>query len=330
MRCMEEFELAHPDYITVDYEPDCTIYRMSNIGGVGTMTSYEVFEGVELIYNDFHSPYCVSGKGASPHLMEINHCRMGRFECDLMDGTCVYLEEGDLSVNMLANQTKNPCFPLERYNGVSIMIDLVRAEHSISQVLKDISIDLYSLREKLCNGNGNRCFIMRATDSIQHIFSELYTVQDSVKLGYFKLKVLEILLFLSVLNPEEHLNTPRYFEKKQVECVKRIKNHMVCHPESHFTLVELSEQFELPLTTMKQCFKGVYGTSIYAYMRSYRMQRAAALLCQGNESVSSVAWRLGYVNASKFASAFKKEMGSSPMEYRKKHRLNGVEIVYVE
>ena len=105
---------------------------------------------------------------------------------------------------------------------------------------------------------------------------------------------------------------------------------MVCHPDCHFTLQELSERFDLPMTTMKQCFKGVYGTSVYAYMRSYRMQRAAVLLCQGNESVSSVAWKLGYVNASKFASAFKQVMGLSPMEYRKRHRLNGAEIVCAE
>lgn len=328
MRTLEEYDLVAPESLSVTYQPDCTVYHMANISGEGTMTSFEVFDGVELVYNDFRSAYCVSGKGTTADVMEINHCRMGRFECDFLNGTCVYLEEGDLAVNMVANQTKNPCFPLEYYNGVSVMIDLARAEHSLSGILKDISIDLYALREKLCAGN--HCFVMRATDSIQHIFSELYTVPNQVKFGYFKLKVLELLLFLSVINPDEHLAAPRYFQKNQVECVKRMKNYMVCHPDCHFTLQELSERFDLPMTTMKQCFKGVYGTSVYAYMRSYRMQRAAVLLCQGNESVSSVAWKLGYVNASKFASAFKQVMGLSPMEYRKRHRLNGAEIVCAE
>ena len=188
----------------------------------------------------------------------------------LLNGTCVYLEEGDLAVNMVKNQTKNPCFPLEYYSGVSIVIDLARAEHSLSGVLKDISIDLCALREKLCAGN--RCFVMRATDSIEHIFSELYTVPDQVKFGYFKLKVLELLLFLSVINPDEHLAAPRYFQKNQVECVKRMKNYMVCHPDCHFTLQELSERFDLPMTTMKQCFKGIY---VYALLPHAAGRRAA-------------------------------------------------------
>lgn len=328
MRSLEEYHLVAQEFLTAIHQPDCTVYHMTNIGGEGTMTSFEVFDGVELIYNDFHSAYCVSGNGTSDGVMEINHCRMGRFECDFLNGTCVYLEEGDLAVNMLENQTKNPCFPLEYYSGVSVIIHLARAEQSLSGVLKDISIDLYALREKLCTGN--HCFVMRATDSIQHIFSELYTVPDQVKFGYFKIKVLELLLFLSVINPAEHSEEPRYFQKNQVECVKRMKNYMVCHPDCHFTLQELSERFDLPMTTMKQCFKGVYGTSVYAYMRCYRMQRAAVLLCESDESVSSVAWRLGYVNASKFASAFKQVMGLSPMEYRKSHCLNGAKIVCAE
>ncbi|WP_283609351.1 helix-turn-helix domain-containing protein [Faecalispora anaeroviscerum] len=328
MHSLEEYDLVDPEFLSITHQPDCTVYHMINIGGEGTMVSFEVFDGVELVYNDFHSSYCVSGKGTTADVMEINHCRRGRFECDFLNGTCVYLEEGDLSANMVANQTKSPCFPLEYYSGVSVLIDLKRAEQSLSGVLKDISIDLYALQEKLCAGNN--CFIMRATDSIQHIFSELYKVPDQVKFGYFKLKVLELLLFLSVINPAEHLEEPRYYQKNHVECVKRMKNYMVCHSDCHFTLQELSERFDLPMTTMKQCFKGIYGTSVYAYMRSYRMQRAAVLLCQSEESVSSVAWRLGYVNASKFAAAFKKVIGFSPLEYRKKNRLNGVEIVCAE
>jgi AraC-type DNA-binding domain-containing proteins len=68
---------------------------------------------------------------------------------------------------------------------------------------------------------------------------------------------------------------------------------------------------------MKTCFKGVYGTSIFAYMRAYRMNRAAVLLRTGRqESVAEVAGRVGYDSPSKFAVAFKEVMGKSPLEYR--------------
>ena len=152
---------------------------MESDSGEGVMTSYNVFPGIEILYNDFHMGNCFNNKQTLPNIMEINHCREGRFECDFQNGDCVYLEEGDLSVNMLGNRTKNSCFRLEHYHGVSVVIDIEEAANSISSVLKDISIDLYALRDKLCFGD--RCFIMRAKDSVEHIFSELYTVPDEVK-----------------------------------------------------------------------------------------------------------------------------------------------------
>ena len=73
MHSLEEYDLISPESLTVRYRPDCAVYHMTNIGGEGTMTSFEVFDGVELVYNDFHSAYCVSGKGTTADVMEINH-----------------------------------------------------------------------------------------------------------------------------------------------------------------------------------------------------------------------------------------------------------------
>lgn len=324
----KEKDLYGSEVQVVTQREKYAIYRMVSANGQGTMTSYNVFPGIEILYNDFHMGTCFDNKRSLNNIMEINHCRQGRFECDFPNGSCVYLEEGDLSVNMLGNRIKNSYFPLEHYQGVSIVIDIDEAANSISTVLSDISIDLYALRDKLCSGN--RCFIMRAKDSVDHIFSELYTVPDKVKFGYFKIKVLELLLFLSIVEVSELKDERTYFSKKQVEIVKSLKAYITENLEYHYTLKELSDHFGISLTSLKLCFKGVYGTSIYAFMRSYRMQTAAVLLRQGTESVTTIANKVGYINASKFASAFKKIMGVSPLAYRKMERPNGVKIDCLE
>ena len=280
------------------------------------MTCYQVFPGIELLYNDFHTGSCFGNKHACPNVMEINHCRRGRFECEFDNGTCAYLEEGDLSVSLLSNRTKNPCFPLEYYYGVSVVIDIAESPDAISSLLGNIPIDLPALRDRLC-GN-NCCFIMRATDSIEHIFSELYTVPDAVRPGYFKLKVLELLLFLSIVDISGIRPQRLYFHKEQVEIIKQIKQYITENIESHYTLETLSMRFGIPLTTMKLCFKGVYGTPIYAFIRSYRMQTAALLLAQSSESVTDIAGRVGYANASKFSGAFRQTVGLTPLKYRQK------------
>lgn len=164
----KERDLYGPEVRIVKQTDDFAVYKMESDRGEGVMTSYQVFPGIELLYNDFHMGNCFNNKRPCADIREINHCRQGRFECDFHNGAFVYLEEGDLAVNMLSNRTKNSCFPLEHYHGASVVVDLPVAAQSISFVLNDISIDLYALRAKLCFDD--QCFIMRAKDSVEHIF----------------------------------------------------------------------------------------------------------------------------------------------------------------
>lgn len=73
-----------------------------------------------------------------------------------------------------------------------------------------------------------------------------------------------------------------------------------------FTQETLSERFGLPLTSIKQCFKSVFGTTIGNYLLEYRMNQAAVLLkTKRNMSVAEIAGRVGYDSPSKFAMAFR-------------------------
>ncbi|MDF3001504.1 MAG: transcriptional regulator AraC family [Bacillota bacterium] len=310
----KEKELYGSVIEVVSQEDGCAVYRMAD-GSDGSMTSYEVFPGVELIYNDFHTGECFQGPRIYRDIMEINHCRQGRFECDFPDGACVYLEEGDLSVNMIGNRTLHSTFPLEHYHGISVVIDLAQAACSLSGLLNDISIDLYDIRDRLCGCD--RCFIMRSTESVEHIFFELYRVPEQIRKGYYKLKVLELLLFLSTVDSTAHMGQKQYFHRSQVAVIKGIKEYMTENLDRHITLEELSSRFDIPLTAMKRCFKGVYGTTIYSYLRTYRMQAAAVMLRRTRLNISQVAVQVGYLNSSKFASAFKAVMGACPLEYRR-------------
>lgn len=303
------------DVKKISDDDGCTVFLLEGDSGKGTMTSYKVFPGIELIYNAFRMGEGVSNKLPLNDVVEINYCRQGRFECEFKNGDCIYLKEGDLAVNMISNFTKTACFPLQRYDGISVIIDLTIAQDPMSQILGDVSIDLKELSRKLCDNN--HCLIMRATESIDHIFSELYRVPEAIRKGYFKVKILELLLFLSVICPDDLHEKRQYFNRKQVKTVKAIKEFLIENLDQNYTLEELSNQFGIAMTPMKNCFKGVYGISVFSFLRSYRMHTAAKLLREGDKSVLSVAGQVGYSNPSKFAAVFKKEMGLAPKEYKK-------------
>jgi AraC-like DNA-binding protein len=294
---------------------DCTVYQMKDVTGEGVMTCYKVFPGIDLIYNDFHMQSCFSEFRPKVPMMGIDHCREGRIEWEFQDGSYLYLQQGDLQIHTKENHTHGFGFPLNHYHGITVVIYIEEAAKTLKTVLGGLPVNLQALREKFCSGK--RPLIMRADNTIAYIFTELYTIADRIKIPYFKLKVLELLLFLSGAGIPENTAKRPYFSGKQVATVKAIMKFLTANIDKRFTLEELSARFEISLTTMKLCFKGVYGTSVYAFVRNYRMQAAALMLRQSDENVAAIAGRVGYDNSSKFAAAFKKTMKLSPLKYRK-------------
>ena len=104
----------------------------------------------------------------------------------------------------------------------------------------------------------------------------------------------------------------------QIRVIKEIHAFLVEHFEEHYTIDELSERFGMSPTVMKKCFKGVYGDSIYSYMKTYRLQVAERLLKESDLTVGEIAAKAGYLNPNKFTSAFRAEYGMPPTAYRRK------------
>ena len=157
---------------------------------------------------------------------------------------------------------------------------------------------------------------MRAKPSLEHIFSELYHVPPSVQKGYFKVKILELMLFLSGLDRKEDTLSSHSCSKSQVALAKEVCRHLTEHMDDKITIAALAKHFHVSPTLIKSSFKGVYGVSVYAHIRAQKMQAAAFALRQTDASVLEIAGQYGYDNGSKFAKAFKETLGMSPREYR--------------
>ncbi len=104
----------------------------------------------------------------------------------------------------------------------------------------------------------------------------------------------------------------------QKEVADRAHEIIMANLERHITIAEFSQELHASATQVKVCFHKVYGVPIYSYARARRMEAAARLLSETDDSILEIAGKFGYENGSKFARAFRMVMGLSPSEYRKR------------
>jgi AraC-like DNA-binding protein len=296
------------------------VYKTEGAFGKGFITCYQLFPGVILAYNDFNIEHSNSQVMPKTDCFMLNYCHEGRLDWELENGNCMYQDTSTLLFDTWKKQTGSYGSPLRHYRGLTIYFFIDEAQECLSAILESIPVDLHILREKLCPGEWPRKI---TTDKIPSFrFDNLYNLHnmnEEVRMYLFRIKILELLLYLKILpTGEKFIHLPR-FRKSQVDTIKAIEQFMTANFKKHYTLEELSSRFNIPATSMKRCFKGVYGSSIYTYMRSWRMNTAAVRLRQTNESIVSIAESFGYDNASKFSSAFRDVMGKSPSEYRREY-----------
>lgn len=305
--------------ISKDNDGYYTVYKMDCEDGPGLMTVYQVYPGIQVIYNDFESTSCYWDGNPDKNILEINHCREGREGSKLLSGSCLYLGEGDLSIHTMDNCSPEMSFPLKHYRGISVVINLKIAAENPPEILSESGIDILEFKEKFCP-NGT-CFVMRAKDEIEHIFSELYSVPNCLQKPYFKIKVQELLLFLCMVDVSKEKQREQY-TSPQVEIVRNIHKRLVSDLQKRPTIEELSKEYLINTTTLKDTFKGIYGQPIGAYMKAYRMKQAAILLRQTQATIAEIASQVGYENQSKFATAFRDVLKIAPAEYRKQNSSN--------
>lgn len=86
------------------------------------------------------------------------------------------------------------------------------------------------------------------------------------------------------------------------------------HIGEPLTIKELSRKAAINECYLKKGFKEMYGTTIFDFFQSQRMEHAKYLLYEKGLSVTDVSGMLGYSSISHFSTAFKKLTGLKPCE----------------
>ncbi|MTI30149.1 AraC family transcriptional regulator [Cytophagales bacterium RKSG123] len=87
--------------------------------------------------------------------------------------------------------------------------------------------------------------------------------------------------------------------------------------DTNITISELIRKTGLNEHKLQKGFKALFGNTIQKHIKKLRIQKARQLIMQESLSVSEAAYRVGYVNLSHFATAFRREFGVLPHELKK-------------
>jgi AraC-like DNA-binding protein len=280
----------------------------------GKMETYSLFDGIIIAFMDINIDNMDTvffEDKISSRLLQINHCAKGRYSYAVGDDKIVYFGKGDLCVSIYDLTKTISDFPLGYYVGLEIFIDVDVANGHIKELIPDF--DLIELYESLEKSDGYR--LVRANEKIDHVIGELYCVDERIKEPYFRLKCLELLLFFSIAG--ESKTESFSLSKKHVDIVESVKDDLIDDLESRITIDELVEKYDVSKTTLKNCFKEVYGKPIFKWRKEYRLDFACRLIEEGNLTISEISKKVGYSSPSKFSQAFREHVGCTPSEYRK-------------
>jgi AraC-like DNA-binding protein len=315
-----EADISNIDFgtnVTDIFEKEnCKIMRLTSDTGEGIMTAYQVLEGIMIMHNNFHMERCRSDFAEKGNFLCIDHCREGKIETGVSEDSVCYLSSGELRIDNGRHNSGISNFPLKHYYGLTIAFDLDKAQNALAGFISDFNVRLSDISEKYCCYK--EPYVLSASPEIAHIFSELYNVPSKIRHDYYRIKILELLLFLDALEIDKYKTDKPYFYKGQVEKIHAIHSLMTSDLTKTYTIDELAHKFDIAPTALKQCFGSVYGSPVFTYMKNYRLDRAAYLLKnEPSMKVADIAAAVGYETAGKFSAAFRKKTGRTPLDYRK-------------
>jgi len=229
----------------------------------------------------------------------------------------VYCRQKDTECNMCKYSASRSC--VERVESVDVMSFRFSPAH-ISQFVtmkgnENLSDDVLKFKHRssftkmlpLC---GKTRFVLEGL--LNHTFT------DSLENIYINAQTQMLLLYsLDCMLGEKEIdviNCKFLANEADRDKITKSREILIQHIGEPITIKELSRKVAINECYLKKGFKEMFGTTIFDFYQSQRMEHAKYLLYEKGLSVTEVSMLLGYSSISHFSTAFKKHTGLKPCE----------------
>ncbi|WP_455646066.1 helix-turn-helix domain-containing protein [Methanosphaera sp.] len=312
------------------------------------VTLKEIPEGKEILINNFHL-YTISLKfydilpGLTiitddkeieeryPHekdllqfknpddLLAISYITRGSCQMPVENNKFIFINGGNMNMYIKGNNPR--AYEFIKHSTFTHLVFDKKVFHEN----KTSSLEPYEeILDKLFNlSKENQNLVFKASDEIIQVIEQMKQFETLSKNSckeYLRLKVFELILLLDNVEIKDIKDKQRTYSDAQIRVVRKIKNDLSRNIASYISLDSLAISYGINLTTLKNCFRDMYEKPLYTWYREYKFHRAKELIQNTTYPISKIANMIGYKSSSKFAKAFKKEMGVLPSSYREKKK----------
>lgn len=152
--------------------------------------------------------------------------------------------------------------------------------------------------------------------SVKQIFE---SARDNSPLSDLLLKS-ELLRFFWLLENESEMILKEEADVHYIELIRPALEYMALHYGEDITVEQLADIAHLSKSYFMGCFKKATGIGAIEHLTQIRMKVVCDALVNSNEHIADLAYNCGYDNLSNFNRQFKKMIGCTPMEYRRRNR----------
>ncbi|WP_394833334.1 AraC family transcriptional regulator [Pendulispora rubella] len=159
-------------------------------------------------------------------------------------------------------------------------------------------------------------------ETAREVFESRHLFSGGYQRNFLRAKCLEILTRVTseARDAEFREGAVLEFSARDRQAVADACEHLALHYGKPPSIRALARRVGMSGTQLKQAFRHLTGTTIYAFVLDVRMRRASTMLRAGEHSISEIAYAVGYSYPANFSLAFKRHYGFLPRALKPRHR----------
>lgn len=170
----------------------------------------------------------------------------------------------------------------------------------------------------------HRTHIQISQDCNKDFYSLITLIQNellSKEVGYLDIvKYCLHSILIKIFRQSSEPNNISHTLLKNVQIVEDAISFLEQNYKQTITLSDMAKEFNYSSVYFNTLFKHYTGTTFHKYLQKLRCEKAKEMLRKTDLTVAAICENVGYQDIKQFFILFKKIVGLTPSEYRKKHR----------